>query len=200
MKVKKVIDICKRSKILATFFVNEDEQWLCDGYAAYSICDLPVLTEEYICSLYDISDKQRDKIHFKINTKAPATLCLDDTDLKEVQAMPKNLGVSLSGIGLCVPFMTDEGIVFIQRQYLEPLLDVPENEMLFFCRKDTDGRKYIAVKLGMLLSAVIASVTISDSIVDDLRTIYGAAKIANDNQKMPSAAMQENENAEETTA
>ena len=52
----------------------------------------------------------------------------------------------------------------------------------------------------MLLSAVIASVTISDSIVDDLRTIYGAAKIANDNQKMPSAAMQENENAEETTA
>lgn len=200
MKVKKVIDICKRSKILATFFVNEDEQWLCDGYAAYSICDLPVLTEEYICSLYDISDKQRDKIHFKINTKAPATLCLDDTDLKEVQVMPKNLGVSLSGIGLCVPFMTDEGIVFIQRQYLEPLLDVPENEMLFYSRHDSNGKQYIAVKIGLLLNAVIASVTINDDIVNELRLIYGAAKMANDNQKNAGFPVQENENAEETTA
>lgn len=200
MKVKKAIGICKKTKNIATFFTNEAEQWLCDGNAAYTIYELPILTEEYICSLYDINDTQRDKIHFKINTAPPRNLCLDDTDLQEVHAVPMNIGVDLSGIGLCIPFMTDEGIVFIQRQYLEPLLDVPVSEMLFYCRNDSDGRKYIAVKLGMLLSAVIASVTISDSIVDDLRTIYGAAKIANDNQKMPSAAMQENENVEEATA
>lgn len=200
MKVKKAIDVCKRQKMIATFFTNDDEQWLCDGYACYTIYDLPILTEEYICSLYDIGDKQRDKIHFKINTAPPITLCLDDADVQEVPATPMDITVSLSGIGLCVPFVTEEGIVFIQNQYLEPLLDVPESEMLFFCRRDSSGKNYIAIKIGMLLNAVIASVSISDNIVDDLRLIYNAAKLANDNQKTLSVSTQENEHAKEATA
>lgn len=68
MKIKKAFDICKKTKLIATFFINES-QWLTDGIGAYLIDGAPVLSEEYICGLYDISDKQHEKIHFKINTE-----------------------------------------------------------------------------------------------------------------------------------
>ncbi|MEE0873979.1 MAG: hypothetical protein UIH27_11040 [Ruminococcus sp.] len=181
MKIKKAIDICKKSKMIGTFYAD-DEQWVTNGEAAFSVPGICRLTEEYICALYDINDNQREKIQFKINCKTPDVISRGDIDPAETEAQVLKIGVDLDGLGLCIPLKTEQGIIFIQRRYLEPLLDVPESELLFFKRTTDDGKKtFIAVKIGLLLYAIIAPVIINDEIVRTLENLYTAAKIANYN-------------------
>ena len=181
MKIKKAIDICKKSKMIATLYV-EDEQWITNGEACFSVAGICNLNEEYICALYDISDKQREKIQFKIGVNAPEVVSRGDIDPAETEAQILKIGVDLDGLGLCIPLKTEQGIIFIQRRYLEPLLDVPESELMFYKRTTDDGKKtFIAVKIGLLLYAIIAPVIINDEVVRTLENLYTAAKIANFN-------------------
>lgn len=182
MKIKKAFDVCKKRGSIATCFCN-DEQWLFTDAAAYSISELPELGEESICRLYDISDKQREKIHFQIGTDAPGILVKGNCDPSETEAEPMDMDINLSGLGLCTPFRTEQGVAFIQRTFLTPLSDIPDEELLFFCRIGVDKTPYIAVKVGLLLYAVIATVKISEKTVDDLHNLYFAAKTAVENQK-----------------
>ena len=63
MKIKKAFDICKRDNNIATYSITKGELWLTNGVAAWSLNDVPDLSEDYICQLYDINDKKREKIH-----------------------------------------------------------------------------------------------------------------------------------------
>ena len=181
MKIKKAIDICKKSKMIATFYVDS-EQWITNGEACFSVPGVFNLTEDYICALYDIGDNQREKIQFKIGVTAPEVANRGDVDPTETEAQVLKIGICLDGLGICIPLQTEQGIVFIQRRYLEPLLDVPESELFFYKRTTDDGKKtFIAVKFGLLLYAIIAPVIINDEIVRTLENLYTAAKIANYN-------------------
>ena len=183
MKTKKAFDLCKKRSSIATFFF-EDAQWLMTDIAAYSIAELPQLCEDSICKIYDISDKQREKIHFRIGVDVPEIVGRGDCDTAETEAKPMNIGIELPGIGLCCPFMTEQGVVFIQSAFLSPFSDVPESEIMFFSRTGSNGAQYIAVKVGLFLYAIITPVIATDDIVESLYKLYREAKLAMENRAL----------------
>lgn len=189
MKIKKAFDICKKSKIISTF-KNNDDQWLSDGKAAYPLNGLPELTEECICRLYDIKDTQREKIKFFINRNKPVDINFEDMDGSESDTEAMNIGVVIDGIGVCLPIMTEEGLMFIERRYLEPLFDVQQNDIFIKLRRSKEGINYLAVKVGLLLFAVILPVEITDEFVVKLGDLYSAAIAANENRKLKSVELE----------
>ena len=66
MKLKKVAALCaKRGAFYLLDEVEENgeliRQWLGDGRSAYPLSDLPVLGEENLCAMFDITEKRRKK-------------------------------------------------------------------------------------------------------------------------------------------
>lgn len=174
MKIKKVFDICKHSKHIITFkFAGE--QWVTDGYAAYCLSGMPELTEELICQLYDISDKQRENIHFDIDRPCPDMLCFNDNDINEEYVDCPDIGLDINSFGVCLPFAGTYGFAVIPEKYLSLLMDV-QSDSIFFCMRVTeDGSPYIAVKIGMILYAVMYPKRLSKSTIENLGHIYSNA-------------------------
>ena len=154
MKIKKAFDICKKRGIFYIYKNENEEQWLSDGSAMYPICGLPLLTEENVCRLYDITDAQRDKIAFNFIAGNPP-LNVDDSTATETDAEMWDISIAYNG-NVLIPVSTEEGIVFIERGYLAPLSDMPENEMTLTRRTSISGITYIVVKFGLIAYAFIA--------------------------------------------
>ena len=64
MKIRKIIDICKRSGHIF-LFDTEREQWISDGCAVFPMFNLPRFDENSLYKTYDITDKQANKIIFR---------------------------------------------------------------------------------------------------------------------------------------
>lgn len=177
MKIKKVFDICKKRGIIYINQNENEEQWLSDGSAMYPICGLPLLTEENVCRLYDITDAQRDKIAFNFIAGNPP-FDVSDSTATETDAEMWDISIAFDGFVL-IPVTTEEGIVFIERGYLTPLSDMPENEMTLTRRTDILGNTYIVVKFGLIAYAFIAPVkTINPNFVNKLEKLYNQTRIA----------------------
>lgn len=58
MKIKKIIDICKKNGNII-IFEGGKEQWISDGAAVFPMFNLPQFDEDSLCKTYDITDKQR---------------------------------------------------------------------------------------------------------------------------------------------
>ena len=70
MKMKKLVALCKRTGIFRLFDkIGEGGellgQWMGDGYAAYPLNGIPVLDEETLCAVFDITEKQREKFSIR---------------------------------------------------------------------------------------------------------------------------------------
>ena len=98
MKIKKAFDICKKAKTIILYRLG-DVQMLSDGVAIYPLDSLPELDEEFICQLYDINDKQREKIRFAIDEPLPFGYEFADTDSAETvtQIMDFSIKMALQG-------------------------------------------------------------------------------------------------------
>lgn len=176
MKIKKAFDICKKS---GSIYINQNgsEQWLSDGSAMYPISGLPLLTEESVCRLYDINDSRRDKISFNFIAGNPLFDVADIT-AEETEAVMWNISIAFDGYVL-IPVSTEEGILFIEREYLKPLSDMPENEMTLTMRTDIRGEHYICVKFGLIAYAFIAPVkAINQSFVNNLEKLAAQTRMA----------------------
>lgn len=181
MKIKKAFDICKKSKIIC-LFTDGTTQYLSDGNAVYPLTALPELDEDYFCQLYDINDSQREKIHFKINEPLPYEFSFADSTPDESAAMLHDINIQLEGVGVCIPVMTERGIKFIKSVYLAPLSDTDSRDIHYFLRQTSDGREYFAVKVGLLLYAIITPVNIiNQPFVDKLFQLYHYSKLALEN-------------------
>lgn len=67
MKLKKVAAICAKQGAFYLFDEVEESgelirQWLGDGRSAYPLSDLPVLGEENLCAMFDITEKRREEV------------------------------------------------------------------------------------------------------------------------------------------
>ena len=175
MKIKKAFDICKKSHNIATFKINEEEQWLTNGFAAWPLCGVPDLSEEYICQLYDITDKQSEKIHFQINMNVPKTLNFDDACRYEIPAQPMTVNILIKGKGSLQPLLFERGLVLVEKVYLEPLTDTQEEDISYWIRYIDNENFYVAVKVGLLLCAVIYPTPMTDSDYTAIESIYTAA-------------------------
>lgn len=155
MKLKKVVSICRKSKIFCLYDQQQSDgvsQWIGDSSAMYPITRLPYMDEENIYSMFDISAKQQEKIIFR-HKHTPEGINLDDTDPTERRLDDESLSVVYDG-SVLKPLSTRNGISFIQSQYLSPLEDVMDILQLYE-RETPNGAPYIVAKVGFFLVAVI---------------------------------------------
>jgi hypothetical protein len=171
MKIKKAFDICKKNKVISIFGNEKGEQWLSDGSAVYPIFGLPELNEDYICKLYDINDAQRDKIRFTISQTKPL-IDVDDCSADETPAEMWDISIIYYGKVMLL-ISTAEGLMFIDRVYLNPFVDMPNETMALALRKDIEGTPYFAVKFGMIAYGFICAYEIVDEdFVRQLKSSY----------------------------
>lgn len=156
MKIKKIASICIRTGRFVLFDRisknGEITQWLGDGSAAYPLDGLPILDGESLCAIFDIPEKKWEKILFH-HSAFPETVNVDDIAQGERQVEEAGLSVVHGGRILKL-LKTQNGITFIQSQYLQPLEDVLDMVQLFE-RQTQDGNTYIVAKAGLLTVAVM---------------------------------------------
>lgn len=177
MKIKKAFDICKKMHDISTFTVPGGEQWLTNGYAIWPLSGVPELSEEYICQLYDINDKQREKISFHINMEIPKNYCFNDSDRFEVPAQPLSMDIVIKGKGILRPLLFERGLVLIEKRFTEPLTDSQEEDITYWIRYADNDNVYVAVKVGLLLYAIIVPTTLTDTDYTGIKSIYTAATV-----------------------
>ena len=68
-------------------------------------------------------------------------------------------------------------MVLIEKQYLEPLSDYQEEDISYWIRYAGSETVYVAVKVGLLLYAIIAPAKLTDSNLTDIVSLYTAAKM-----------------------
>lgn len=178
MKLKKISSLCNKNKRYILYdkmdSTGKITQWLGDGNAAYPLDGLPLLNEDSLCRMFDISEKQRDNIYFD-HAEWRDIINVEDTDPDETEAEEMELGIVRNGRQL-VPLMGRDGIVFIDGKYLSPLEDEIDMLMLFE-RKNARGQSYIAVKAGLLIRAVIMPVeAVNDDFINHLQDILRECK------------------------
>lgn len=174
MKLKKVAALCSRQGVFHLYDEVDDDgelvrQWLGDYGAIYPLYGLPVLDEENLCTMFDISEKKRKKCSFR-RERAPRSFCLDDNEPGEQCLYSDWPTVEYNGF-VVKPLSTREGIVFIQNAYLVPLEDM-EDYLRLFERRTEDGQRYIVAKNGMEIAAIIMPMdTIKMGFVDKLEQL-----------------------------
>lgn len=157
MKIKTVAALCKKNKAFCLYdsVTREGEvgtQWLGDGFSAYPLQGLPLLEEESIYTMFDITDKQQEKITFRRDA-LPKGINFGDTDACENVIEDEKLSFAVDG-KILRPLHTQQGITFIDAAYLAPFSDVADMLELYE-RVTPGGHIYIAAKTGFLLAGII---------------------------------------------
>lgn len=174
MKLNKIAQICKSSAIIC-LYNGENEQWIGDGGAAYPIIGLPPLEEENIYTIFGLTEKQEEKITYR-ERPFPEWLNFKDSDEGENILEPPIVDLSVDG-RILRPLVTQHGLVFIQTKYLLPFTGIDDLEL--YERTTTDGQPYIAVKLGLMIQALIFPYDpLSEKFVSEVQRLSGLCDLA----------------------
>ena len=173
MKLKKVAAICKRAGVFHLYDEHKESgefrQWLGDGCAVYPLDGLPVLDEGNLCAMFDITEKQKEKLIIR-RMEMPDGISLEDTEPGEGYLYDEWPTIEYENVAV-KPLSTRDGMVFIQNGYLSPLSDM-EDYLRLYERKDTAGRTYIVAKNGLeIVAAIMPIEKIEDSFVDKLEEL-----------------------------
>lgn len=185
MKIKKIIDLCKKRKRFFLFYDKANNiQWLSDNRAIYPLFNTPMLNNDYICNMYDITDSQKDKIFFKSEKELPTHFNFNDTDETETQTKINDaMSIIYSG-KILLPVETERGLKFIENQYLLPFADINKNDLSLTLRITQNGQEYFAVKEGLLLYGLISpDEVINDDFVNQLNHLYKLSELCLENQQ-----------------
>lgn len=163
MKLKKLASLCANANTFHLYDrVDDDgavEQWLGDGRCAYPLHGLPVLTEEELFRMFDVTEKRQGKLYFK-HCDLPEEVNVEDFCHGEMRAM--DMGMTISGGGKALlPLCYSGGMLYIQSKYLAPLED-EQDFLSFHVRTSAIGARYVVVKSGLLTAAIIFPVVIKD--------------------------------------
>lgn len=151
MQMKKAIETLVKEKCITILDAQETgasvPQWVSGVGVAYPLEGMPPMTPEILRAAYDIP------IGCRIDCKVvESPLCFADvTDGEEpltaekVQLQPGDEAVS--------SYETQDGVLFLSRKYLKPVLD--GSQVGIYMRRTEDGKIYGAVKDGMKLTALV---------------------------------------------
>ena len=78
MKIKKIVNICRRESVARIYVDVNDTQWLSCGYACYPLYEVPELSEDEFFTVFDFTDKQRDETIFE-RVAFPSNLSVSDS-------------------------------------------------------------------------------------------------------------------------
>lgn len=172
MLIKKLIGICKKSGIIMLCETDGEGQWLGTGAAMYPLFDLPEFDRHTICRTYDISEKQAEKIIFRHEPELPESFCFSDIDESESLCDPIEMEITVKGQSV-QPYMTSQGIAFIDRKYLQPLEDGDMSMLEIYERTNSDGQMYFAAKIGFMLVGILTPANVvNQKFVDMLHCLY----------------------------
>ena len=185
MKLKKIIDLCKKA---GAFYLFEDEvnecQWLSDGFACYPLYGVPRLDEDTLCTLFDISDKAREKLVFRHEYSLPKRLCFADAMPGEARCeeYPMLLGEGKNGV---MPYKTSQGVQFLACKHVAPFDGESGGMLEVWERTAGDGHVYFAVKSGLLLVGIVEPYdVINESFVESLGSLFAMCEVALQNKKL----------------
>ena len=160
MKIKSIIKNCTTHGMMILITAADGTQWLGDDCSIYPLLGLPHFEFDELCNAYDIGDKKQEKICFSEKNETGTDLNLNDTDGTESICEP--IGVNFFYAGqVMVPYQTQYGIMYLNRRYLEPLWDTPD-DLEIYTRETESGDKYFAAKIGMILRGIITPIEIRD--------------------------------------
>lgn len=176
MKIKKIVDICRREGVARIYEDSNDTQWLSCGYACYPLYEVPKLSEDEFFTIFDFSPKQRGDTVFA-RTAFPSSL--STLDISEAEMLCEKLTPNIPfGSRLLIPFKTVGGIKFLDSEYLAPFAD-ENSDIEIYERVSTKGEPYFAIKIGMCLRAIIMPFNaVNKSFVDNIEKIYSLCRSA----------------------
>lgn len=149
MKFSKITSLAKRNKTAVLMKDDDGQQWLSIGSAVYRLENMPVLDEDTV----GISDDKRQKWLARCEEESSRILKNDLPDEVEVTAEDAGITVIYGG-SLLTPIYTFDGVIWIDTELMAPTVKKEVGYIRYFIRK-SGGARAIAVKDGMVLSAVI---------------------------------------------
>ena len=174
MKIKKIVNICRREGVARIYVDANETQWLSCGYACYPLYEVPELSEDEFFTVFDFTDKQRDETIFE-RVAFPTSLSISDSYPGETLCEKLSPNIP-SGSRLLIPFSTVGGIKFLDSEYLAPLAG---ESIEVYERIPEKGEPYFAVKVGMCLRAIIMPFNaVNKPFVDNIAKIYALCKNA----------------------
>lgn len=181
MKIKSLAAICKRRKVLSYSTTATISNIYRTGTPYILFFGLPELNTDYVLTIFDVPEKDRDK-YITRETALPSGINFSDDDFGERAVITIPISIAYGGTPLR-PLKTTGGIVYIDSRYLSPLADMLDVLELYE-RRTSEGALYIAAKAGLLLQAVIfPHNVIEESFVDRLSELAALTEEAFDRQK-----------------
>lgn len=170
MKIKKIVDMCRREGVVRIYDGEGGTQWISNGYACYPLYDVPELSEDEFFTVFDFSAKQRDETVFQ-RTTLPESMSFKDFDVTEREC--EKLSPSIPyGSRILIPYKTVRGIKFLDSEFLAPLIG-ESGESEVFERLSDKGEPYFAIKVGMCLRAIVMPFNaVNRSFVENIEQIY----------------------------
>ena len=201
MKIKTLAAMCKREGAFCLYDRVDSNgevmgQWLGTTAAVYPLSGVPYLTEENLAALFDITEKQAEKIRFT-HAPLPAGINFDDTDKAEAILDREKMTLGY-GARIVRPLFTRGGLEFIDNDFLSPLADVADVLELFE-RRTLEGQTYFAAKVGLLIVGVFMPLSIIETkFVENMETMAANCRAAL-NVKIEREARREKERGEQTS-
>lgn len=151
MKIAEIRKLCQKSKTII-LYRHRHEQWVSDGRGIYPLAGLPSMGMDSITALMDVPEDKADGYYID-KSPVPPNICLDDNCQEETL---RQTNYTLSDLQ---PLYTPDGeYILIDPNYLRPLKDFAGETRLYLRGKP--GARYVAVKTGLILRAVIAPKTL----------------------------------------
>lgn len=149
MKIQKIVDICRKSGELY-ITKTKDAQWIGNGQAIYPLYDLPELSAEELCTIYSISEEQRDKMILNDRRESDYS----GVDFGGVAGSENAAEVISPGIlyggALFVMLRCGDEINFVRRIYLAPF-----KEEVQFWRRECGIGAYYVITAGMFVKGIV---------------------------------------------
>ncbi len=159
MKIKSVVQICKKSETIELVNVGHGRQWLGDGAAFYPLFDMPIFTEETFAATFDLSERDRNNVRSTMQEVSPLkSVCLDEATSEECEVEVGPINVRYKG-NTYIPLYGSHGVNFINEIYLVPFSD---REDLFFFERGTQigENTYFVIKKGFMVCGVVCPVSL----------------------------------------
>ena len=156
MKINKIAGICKRAGMIRLYDEHTgDMQWCGTDAAIYPLYSLPVLDSDNVGPVMNFSDKELKNIVVE-HVRIPLRYDVNDTAEGE-----KYIGEPVfrfligSTVYNAYHRPITGGVLFINADYLKPLLGGEDDPELYLRGIDSLTDEYIAVKQGLMLAAII---------------------------------------------
>ena len=177
MKFSKIAALAKREKTAILMRDADGMQWLGTGSAFYLLDGMPPLDTDTVLTVMGVPEDKKST-WFSVEKEDRGKLLENDVPGEE-EVTADNAGISvIYGGKLLMPIYTMMGMVWIDVELLAPTDRKEEGYRRFFIREMENGIRAVAVKEGLVLTAVIMECRIeSNDLADALDTLAGRYRL-----------------------